>query len=377
LLFRANRLLNRAKRKELNVSQAANEPTLPTVTGFAARSLLAVLRERNVALAPLLRRADLTILDLTDRKYRISAAAQCRLLELASEALKDDALGFHLAMQANPREAGLLFYVVSAAKTVGEGLALFERYLRIVNEAVRLKLMGVPNGVILQVGLVGLSRFHVRQNAEFGIAVILKAIREIVGRDICPIRVGFMQEHASNLREFKRFYRCPVEFRASSDYLELSAPTLALPLVTADQNLLETLKPICEAASRERGTRKGTLRASVENEVQAALPHGNIRKPIIAKALGISARTLSRRLADEGVTYAEVVDDLRRTLALQYLKDPSISLSQIAWLLGYEGSTSFNHAFGRWTGRSPSALRREGQARPGKSEVASYEHPAK
>jgi AraC-like DNA-binding protein len=369
LLFRANRLLNRARRKELNVSQAAKEPTLPTVTGFAARRLLAVLHERNFALTPLLRRADLTNHDLTDRKYRISAAAQSRLLELASEALKDDALGFHLAKQVNPREAGLLFYIASAAKTVGEALTLFERYFRIVNEAVRPKLMRVPNGIILHVGFVGLSRPHAQQNAEFGFAVILKALREAVGRNIRPARVGFMQGHASNLREFKRFYGCPVEFRASSDYLEFSAPTLALPLITEDQNLLETLKPICDAAARQRGTRKGTLRASVENEVQAALPHGNIRKPSIAKALGISARTLSRRLADEGVTYAEVVDDLRRTLALQYLKDPTISLSQIAWLLGYEGSTSFNHAFGRWTGRSPSALRREGRVRAGKRKV--------
>ncbi|PSO16663.1 hypothetical protein C7G41_36470 [Bradyrhizobium sp. MOS002] len=137
---------------------------------------------------------------------------------------------------------------------------------------------------------------------------------------------------------------------------------MALPLVTEDQNLLETLKPICDAALRDAALERETLRAAVENEVHRALPHGNISKPSIAKALGSSARTLSRRLADEGVTYAEVVDELRRTLALQYLKDPSISLSQIAWLLGYEGSRSLNHAFGRWTGRSPSALRQEGRS---------------
>jgi AraC-like DNA-binding protein len=70
-------------------------------------------------------------------------------------------------------------------------------------------------------------------------------------------------------------------------------------------------------------------------------------------------RTLSRRLADEGVTYEEVVDQLRRSLALQYLKEPGLTLSQIAWLLGYEGSTSFNHAFARWTGQSPSAARNQ------------------
>jgi AraC-like DNA-binding protein len=66
-------------------------------------------------------------------------------------------------------------------------------------------------------------------------------------------------------------------------------------------------------------------------------------------------------LADENTTYEEVVDQLRRSLALQYVKEPSLSLSQIAWLLGYEGSSSFNHAFVRWTGRSPSATRNEKQ----------------
>ena len=86
-----------------------------------------------------------------------------------------------------------MFYIASAAKTVGEALALFERYFRIVNEAVRLKLVRVPKGVKLQVGFVGLSRFHVQQNAEFGIAAILKALREVGGHSIRPTRVGFMQ----------------------------------------------------------------------------------------------------------------------------------------------------------------------------------------
>ena len=87
------------------------------------------------------------------------------------------------------------------------------------------------------------------------------------------------------------------------------------------------------------------------------LPHGKANKETVAKAVGLSTRTLSRRLADEGTTYDEVVDQLRRSLAVQYIKEPSMSVSQIAWLLGYEGSTSFNHAFSRWTGRSPSAAR--------------------
>jgi hypothetical protein len=73
-------------------------------------------------------------------------------------------------------------------------------------------------------------------------------------------------------------------------------------------------------------------------------------RQIVAKKLAMSTRTLAWRLASEGTTFEEVVDEFRRTLALQYVKTPNVSLSHVAWLLGYEGSTSFNHAFKRWTG---------------------------
>jgi AraC-like DNA-binding protein len=336
---------------------------LPTVTGFAARLVIRALRRRNAAIAPLLQRANLSEHDFDNRQHRISAIGQGQLLEYAAEALDDSALGLHLAKQTNPREAGLLFYVASAAKNIGEALALFERYFRIVNEAVRLKLMPAPKGIVAEVGFVGLPRHRIKQNAEFGISIVLKALREVAGRNIRPVQATFAVPRHSDLREFEHFYGCPVEFGASSDQLAFSIETLALPLITEDRYLLETLEPICDAAARERRTPIGTLRAAVENEALKLLPHGKAQRQNIATALALSARTLSRRLADEGTTYAEIVDQLRRSLALQYIKDPSISLSQIAWLLGYQGSTSFNHAFKRWTGCSPSDVRNE-QALP-------------
>ena len=99
------------------------EPTrevIPTATGFAAKHAIAFLRKRDIALAPLLRRAGLSETDLEKRPPRISAAAQGKLLEYAAEATDDNALGLHLAQQSNPREAGLLFYVASAAQTIGD-----------------------------------------------------------------------------------------------------------------------------------------------------------------------------------------------------------------------------------------------------------------
>ena len=346
----------------------ATQQRLPTVTGFATRCAAVALRKHNVAIAPLLERAGISEHDFDNRQHRISAAAQSEFLERAAEALGDSAFGLHLAEAANPREAGLLFYVASAAKNLSEALGLAERYCRIVNEAMRLRQRRAPDGVVVEFNFVGLSRHRARQNVEFGLAVIAKALREVVGRSISPTRVTFAHARNSHLREFERFYRCPVEFAASSDQLSFSKETLALPLMTGDPYLLEALQPLCEEAGKERRTLPGSLRNSVENEVQKLLPHGKAERQAVAKALGMSTRTLSRRLADEDTTFDEVVDRLRQSLALQYIKERELSLSQIAWLIGYEGSTSLNHAFRRWTGHSPSAMRSE---IPSRTSVAS------
>ena len=84
---------------------------LPTVTGIAARPAITALKTHNVAIAPLLQRAGLSAHDLDVREQRISAASQGKFLEYAAEELDDSAFGLHLAKEANPREAGLLFYV--------------------------------------------------------------------------------------------------------------------------------------------------------------------------------------------------------------------------------------------------------------------------
>jgi AraC-like DNA-binding protein len=350
--------------QNIQVLEGTSRQVLPTATGFAARQAIAALRKHNIVVAPLLKRVGLSERDFDNGQQRISAAAQVKLVEYAAEALGDSAFGLHLAQHVNPREVGLFFYAASAAKNIDEMLALYARYSRVVNEAARVKLLKAKTQVVVEFNFVGVSRHHARQNVEFILAASLKAMREVSGRNIRPIGVELVHGRNSDLREFERFFGCPVEYGAMSDQWSFSNETLAAPLITGDPYLLEALQPFCDQATRERNTAAGTLQAAVENEVQKLLPHGKANRQAVARALGISERTIARRLGAEGTTYEEVVDHLRRSLAFQYLKAPSISLSQIAWLLGYEGSTSFSHAFARWTGRSPSAVRKEKQLPP-------------
>ena len=326
-------------------------------SGFAARRVLAVLQKRKIDAAPLLRRVGLSDYNPDDRQQRISASSQARLVEYAAEAVADTAFGLHLAQETDPREAGLLFYAVSAGKDVREALALFARYSHVVNESMRVAIVPRGEGVTLALNYAGVPRHCSKQIIEFGIALVVKALREASGRKIGPSRVLFSHPRITELKEFDRFYNCRVEFGAPTDALDFAQDVLSLPLVTSDRYLLETLRPYCEDAVKARRTAAGSLRASVENEIYRLLPHGRASVETVARALGVSPRTLARRLAEEGTNFAKLIDDLRRTLSHQYVREPDFTLAQIAWLLGYERSESFTHAFRRWTGRPPSQVR--------------------
>ena len=95
----------------------------------------------------------------------------------------------------------------------------------------------------------------------------------------------------------------------------------------------------------------------VENAISSLLPHGRVVVDQVARSLGMSKRSLARRLSDEGLNFTEVLQQLRRDLAVRYLNDPKLQISEIAWLLGFNEVSAFTHAFKRWTGKTPSRMR--------------------
>jgi AraC-like DNA-binding protein len=108
-------------------------------------------------------------------------------------------------------------------------------------------------------------------------------------------------------------------------------------------------------ASRE--DRSPDLRHRVERIIAKLLCGGKAETEPVAHELGMSVRTLARRLGELGVTFAQILDELRQDLALRYLRDPNLSLSQIAFLLGYSELSAFSHAFRRWTRTTPGEWR--------------------
>jgi AraC-like DNA-binding protein len=113
-----------------------------------------------------------------------------------------------------------------------------------------------------------------------------------------------------------------------------------------------------EAVLKGRGTRRAWLLQTVEQRIIDLLPKGAARATLIATELGVSQQTLTRQLAALGTSFNEVLDQIRKQLALKYVSETDLSLAQVACLLGYANPPAFTLAFRRWTGRAPSELRR-------------------
>ena len=172
-----------------------------------------------------------------------------------------------------------------------------------------------------------------------------------------PTRVRLIHLRDSISPEFVELFGSEVEFGATADEVTFATTTKKMAVVSADPYLNKLLIAYCEEALSRRPSNLGSFRSIVENAIVPLLPHGKARAAEIARRLGVSRRTFARRLSLESVTFSEVLENLRSDLAERYLSDEPLSISQIAWLLGYQEVSAFTHAFKRWTGKTPREAR--------------------
>ena len=172
-----------------------------------------------------------------------------------------------------------------------------------------------------------------------------------------PSRVSFTHRRKDDSSELSTFFGSDVTFGAAADEVAFSTSIKQMPVVGADPYLNELLIKYCEQALAARSSKRSSFGSNVENVIALHLPHGKARVGEIARKLGVSQRTLARRLSSEGLTFASVLQRLKSDLAKRHLADETLSISEIAWLLGYRDVSAFTHAFKRWTGRAPRAIR--------------------
>lgn len=330
---------------------------IPTATGGIARLAYARARETGIELKTLLKKAGLTRQQIEDRGVRVDVHHQIQFLNLTADALKDEFLGFNLGQSCDLRELGLLYYVTASSETLGHALQRAARYSSITNEGLSLKYLQARD-IRIVFNYVGVARHLDRHQIEFCMTALIRLCQQLTGMRLLPSEIKLTHRRSNGCSQLAAYFGGNIEFSARTDEIAFAPTAKALSLVYTDPYLNELLVEICEKALSHRPAHRGPARSAVENAIVPLLPHGKARAGEIARRLGLSRRTFARRLSSEGVTFSEVLEGLRRDLAWQYLADQGLSISRIAWLLGYQEVSAFTHAFKRWTGETPRHARR-------------------
>ena len=294
---------------------------------------------------------------LSDPFAQIAAKQFLTFVQGAIDLTQDEALGFHIAQRVDPGVFSPVGYASMSSKTFEDALVLGMQYQDIITYGVALELIREADRV--SVKLVStipgnpLSRFVV----ELGLAGMVKLGRTLTDFNIPYQQVSFRYPPPPYCQEYEAFFQCPLEFNAPFNQLVFAPEVLALPILHADPILSNMMKKICE-----------TMLASIpkDQSLTAQVRHYTVQLfemqfpgfEDVAAKLGMSPRTLRRKLKEEETSFQEILDDVRCKLSMAYLKKPTLSINEIALLMGFSEPSTFHRAFKKWTGQTPGAYRR-------------------
>lgn len=288
------------------------------------------------------------------RDTRIPMSDYAQALEQAAVVSADPDLGLHVGELIRPGHYGVLGYVALSCDTLGQALQHYRRYQalvadigqRVESDAGRVRISWTPG--------TGVPHRHA---AEANLAAWIGFARWITDRPLPLISVEFRHPAPGSTQEHRRIFGQPPMFGRPRHALTFDAALLDLPLPQADAEMRVLMDR--HAARRMSLLSAGaTLTERVQSFILQRLSTGSVGLDHAASALGLGARALQRRLAEDGHRYRDLVDAIRRAQAAHYLEDPDIDLSELALLLGFSEQSAFQRAFRRWFGDTPHAYRR-------------------
>ena len=295
---------------------------------------------------------------LSDPSLPIDAGAGLRFVEMAAEVCHCDTIGLQMGAQVDMTFLGPVWVLMQDAKTVRELLQDLERHLVVITTAISLGLLDNRDGMICTIDIVGGGRENDRQAIEYGLCQVVRYLRERLGTSWNSPSVQFRHRAPENLQMHRRHLGPNIFFDCERTGFLVDTQTLNRELAHSHRGhaiLAATLK-------NELPLDWQIFPQKVEGMIRAIMPFTLPTQERIAKELMVSTRSLQRYLAESGTNFNEIRDKVRALLAAKYLSQSSLSVEQIAELLGYSQSSAFCRSFARWYGTSPLKYQKDQQA---------------
>jgi AraC-like DNA-binding protein len=290
-------------------------------------------------------------LDALDPDRRLPLETVHRMLETAVSMSGDPDIGLKAARECTPGDGGVLDYAISSASTVRDAIDAAVRYVRLVNDALELRFETIGAEAVVRVE----NRIAMPRAAmDYQMGAIHSGFSHIwASGAAATARVLLSYAAPADTSEYApTFGNLPIEFGAPFSGFVFDAACLGGRLASADSRLHDVIVRQAEQMLEEL-PRARPLTERVRSALLIELAGGNPSVTQVAPRLHMSPRTLERRLEREGTTFSNVLDDLRKRLALRYVASKELELAEIAFLLGFSQTTAFHRAFKRWTGETP------------------------
>jgi len=291
--------------------------------------------------------------------FRMSFEAYDRLRANAAELIGDPAVGLRSSDHIHPSHFGALGYSWMASSSLVSGFRRLQRYGRMFDDSETWRLDHGPEEVVMTFE----ASVPIRRPGEVAdsfIAGLTALCRLNYGKDFNPDRVTLTRAAPGDPGPWFSFFRCPVAFESDANRLVISEEKATKPLSGSDPQLAALHDEVIERYLA--GLDRGDILARARVEITDQLSSGEVTEDSVARALHTTKRTLHRKLRERGESFRSLLRAVRTGLVMGYLEDPGLTLTEIAFLLGYSDSSAFSRAFKGWFGSSPSAVR--GRLRP-------------
>lgn len=315
------------------------------------------LDQRGLDADVLFRQAGLNPAHLKDPNARFPVEKLRRMWVAARELTHDPALGVAIGMRWNPTTFHALGYAWLASSTLAEGFHRLARYGRLISDQYRGELTlsgmeyryrGTPRTPAVDPDPTAVEAITV---------AIIKMCRLLAGDGFSPLEIVLPIAPGPSVLHLETNLRSPLKFGDQALELVLARADMEKPLRSANPELSRLNEQI--VVKHLSQLERDSVGLQVQSRIAEALPSGRVTEDDIAQTLNLSNRTLQRRLAEEGRSFGDILQNTRRELAQSYLQDSQLSINEIAYLLGFSEQANFTRACKRWFGRAPSQYRRQ------------------
>lgn len=295
-------------------------------------------------------------------EQRIPVATAVTLLEESARISGCETFGLRMAESRQLADFGVISLLLSHQATLREAMDTIIRCRHLLNESLALYVDQEGKMAILREELLTVPPMPMRQGLELALGTLYRLCAALLGPHWRPISVNFSHDAPADLQVHRRLFGCKIEFGSEFNGIVIPAADLDAANPMADPAMARHARSFVDSLP---GATDGSTLNEVRKSIYLLLPMGRATIEQIAQSLGLNVRTLQRRLEDNGVTFSDLINEVRRELVLRYMENPRYSLGRIADLLGYSMPSSFTRWFAVQYGMSPAAWRKEHLGREG------------